>query len=89
MAPADQPVEWRDRGDRGRQGRARTIRYRPLATEADLRYLEWVTDNRARVDRMSRDRIGYIQIPDMEDAGMREFVKWWYPQVRKEAMRGR
>jgi tricorn protease len=22
----------------------------------------------------------------MEDAGIREFIKWWYPQVRKEAM---
>ena len=85
LTPADLPVEWRIAATADGKS-ARTIRYRPLATEADLRYLEWITANRARVNRMSHDRVGYIHIPDMEDAGMREFVKWWFPQVRKEAM---
>ena len=35
---------------------------------------------------MSRGRLGYIHIPDMGDAGIREFIKWWYPQVRKEGL---
>ena len=49
QAPADQPVEWRVAA--GADGRsARTIRYRPLASETALLYLEWVTANRARVD---------------------------------------
>jgi tricorn protease len=58
----------------------------PIASEADLRYLEWVSANRAQVDRLSGGRVGYIHIPDMEDGGIREFVKWWFPQVRKEAL---
>lgn len=85
QAPADLPVEWRVAATADGKS-ARVIRFRPLASESDLRYLEWITDNRARVDRLSGNRVGYIHIPDMEDAGMREFVKWWYPQVRKEAM---
>jgi tricorn protease len=85
QAPADQPAEWRVAATPDGKS-ARTIRYRPLATEADLRYLEWTAANRARVDRMSRNRIGYIHIPDMGEAGIREFVKWWFPQVRKEAI---
>ena len=85
QAPPDQPAEWRVSASA--EGTApRTIRYRPLTTEADLRYLEWITANRARVDGMSANRIGYIHIPDMADAGIREFIKWWYPQVRKEAL---
>jgi tricorn protease len=84
-APLDQPVEWRVSPDPDGRS-ARTIRYLPIASETNLRYLEWVLAGRARVDRLSGNRIGYIHIPDMEDAGMREFVKWWFPQVRKEAL---
>ncbi len=85
QAPADQPAEWRIAATPDGKS-VRTVRYRPLATEADLRYLEWTAANRARVDRMSQNRIGYIHIPDMGEAGIREFVKWWFPQVRKEAI---
>ena len=85
QAPADQPVEWRVAA--GADGRsARTIRYRPLASETALRYLEWVTANRARVDELSRGRLAYIHLPDMGEAGLREFIKWWYPQTRKEGL---
>jgi tricorn protease len=45
-----------------------------------------VNENRARVERMSQGRLGYIHIPDMGGAGFREFIKWWYPQVRKEGL---
>ena len=85
LAPPDQPVEWRvSAAPEGKP--VRTIRYLPIASETDLRYLEWVSANRARVDRLSGNRVGYIHIPDMEDAGIREFIKWWFPQVRKEAL---
>jgi tricorn protease len=85
QAPADQPSEWRVSSTADGKS-SRLIRYRPLASEADLRYLEWTAANRARVAQLSENRVGYIHIPDMGDAGIREFIKWWYPQVRKEAM---
>jgi len=85
QAAPNQPVEWRvSRNSDGRA--ARTIRYQPLGSENNLLYLAWVTENRARVDRMSHGRLGYVHIPDMGEAGIREFIKWWYPQVRKEGM---
>jgi tricorn protease len=85
QAPPDQPVEWRVAAAADGKA-ARTIRYRPLRTETGLLYLAWVTENRARVDRVSEGRLGYIHIPDMGEAGLREFIKWWYPQVRKEGL---
>ena len=85
QAPPDQPVEWRV-ADAADGKAARTIRYRPLRTETGLLYLAWVAENRARVDRVSQGRLGYIHIPDMGEAGFREFIKWWYPQVRKEGL---
>jgi len=85
QAPAGQPVEWRVAATADGAA-ARTIRYQPLHTEADLLYLDWATQNRARVDALSHGRLGYIHLPDMGDAGIREFIKWWYPQVRKEGL---
>jgi tricorn protease len=85
LAPPNQPVEWRVSATA--DGRAaRVIRYQPLNSESGLLYLAWVAENRARVDRMSLGRVGYIHIPDMAEAGIREFIKWWYPQVRKEGL---
>jgi tricorn protease len=84
-AAPNQPVEWRVSATADGKA-ARIIRYQPLASETNLLYLAWVTENRARVDRLSQGRLGYIHIPDMGEAGIREFIKWWYPQVRKEGL---
>ncbi len=85
QAPANEPVEWRVSATA--DGKApRTIRYQPLASEADLLYLAWVANNRARVDALGQGRLAYIHIPDMGEAGIREFIKWWFPQVRKEGL---
>src|SRR5208282_4992332 len=65
---------------------ARKVTYRPIASESDLLYLDWVANNRKRVDELSHGRIGYMHLPDMGAAGIREFIKWYYPQLRKEAL---
>ena len=65
---------------------SRTVSIRPLTSESDLVYLDWITDNRRRVDQLSNGRLGYIHIPDMGAAGIREFIKWYYPQLRKEGL---
>jgi tricorn protease len=85
QAAPNQPAEWRVSATA--DGKApRSIRYQPLASENNLLYLAWVAQNRARVDRMSLGRLGYVHLPDMGEAGIREFIKWWYPQVRKEGL---
>ncbi len=85
QAAPGEPVEWRVSA-RPDGGAARTIRYQPLASETGLLYLAWVNANRARTTAMSHGRLGYIHLPDMGAAGLREFIKWWYPQLRKEGM---
>jgi tricorn protease len=85
QAAPNAPAEWRVASAADGSG-ARTIRYQPLSSEMPLRYLQWVTANRARVDARSHGRLGYIHIPDMGENGIREFIKWWYPQMRKEGL---
>ena len=85
VAPVDQPVEWRVASTPEGRG-ARTVQFQPLASEVALHYLAWAQANRARVETLSHGRLGYIHLPDMGEAGIREFIKWWYPQVRKEGL---
>ena len=65
---------------------SRTVTIRPITSESDLVYLDWVLDNRRRVEQLSAGRLGYLHIPDMGAAGIREFIKWYYPQLRKEGL---
>lgn len=65
---------------------ARKVTIRPVTSENDLVYLNWVLENRRKVDQLSNGRLGYLHIPDMGAAGIREFIKWYYPQLRKEGL---
>jgi tricorn protease len=65
---------------------ARQITFRPLTDETNLNYLDWIQANRRRVDQLSNGRLGYIHIPDMGAAGIREFIKWYYPQLNKDGL---
>ncbi len=65
---------------------AHNVIFRPVTSESDLVYLDWTSANRRRVDQMSNGRLGYLHIPDMGAAGLREFIKWYYPQINKEGL---
>lgn len=65
---------------------ARKVTFKPVDSESDLLYRDWVESNRRRVDQLSHGRIGYIHLPDMGANGIREFVKWYFPQLRKDAL---
>ncbi|MGH8152658.1 MAG: S41 family peptidase, partial [Rhodanobacteraceae bacterium] len=65
---------------------ARTRLVKPIASEMDLHYFEWVQANREYVAKASHGQIGYLHIPDMGADGAREFIKWYYPQIRKPGL---
>jgi tricorn protease len=65
---------------------SRNVTFRPITNESDLIYLDWIDGNRRRVDQLSNGRLGYLHIPDMGAAGLREFIKWYYPQLNKEGL---
>ena len=65
---------------------ARKVTYKPVASEANLLYLEWVQNNREKVANLTDGRVGYLHIPDMGSNGIYEFIKWFYPQIRKEGL---
>jgi len=61
-------------------------RVRPVKNESNLRYLDWVKAQQARVEKLSNGRIGYIHAPNTAVEGNRELFKNFYPQANKEAL---
>jgi tricorn protease len=72
--------------DKPEEAGAREVTYTPITSEKSLLYLNWVLHNMARVDAMTAGRVGYLHIPDMGAPGIYEFIKWFYPQLRKEGL---
>ncbi len=58
----------------------------PISDEARLYYYDWVQGNIKKVNDATGGKVGYLHIPDMSPAGLNEFVKHFYPQLRKQAL---
>jgi tricorn protease len=82
---ANRPVELLV-GPTADRATARKVVVQPISSETELHYLEFVLRNRERVEQLSGGRLAYIHIPDMGEDGIREFIKWYYGQVRKEGL---
>ncbi len=65
---------------------ARKVIVKPVADEAALYYFDWVRNNIRKVDQATGGKVGYIHIPDMGIDGLNEFVKYYYPQLNKQAL---
>ncbi len=82
---ADRPVEFTVNSRPDLEG-ARKIKFRPISNEESLLYLDYVETARERVDRLSNGRLAYLHLPNMGADGIREFIKWFYGQVKKEGL---
>jgi tricorn protease len=82
---ADRPVELTLNESPTLEG-ARKVRFQPISDESKVRYLGWVENNRRKVAEATGGRVGYIHVPDMSADGIYEFIKWYYPQIRKEGL---
>ncbi|MCK5057817.1 MAG: PD40 domain-containing protein [Candidatus Aminicenantes bacterium] len=65
---------------------ARTFMIKPIASEQELFYLDWVESRRKMVDKLSGGKIGYIHVPDTAVDGNRELFRGMYAFHNKEAL---
>ncbi|NUM80283.1 PDZ domain-containing protein, partial [bacterium] len=65
---------------------SREVTVIPTDDEADLYYYNWVQSNIDKVSKATNGKVGYIHVPDMGTPGLNEFVKHFYPQLRKKAL---
>ena len=66
--------------------KSRKVVVKPIASESSLYCYNWVQENIKRVSEATDGRVGYIHIPDMQVAGLNQFVEYYYPQLSKEAL---
>ena len=64
----------------------KTAVVKPVASEANLYYYNWVQHNIKVINEKTNGQVGYIHIPDMMTEGLNEFVKYFYPQLNKRAL---
>jgi tricorn protease len=65
---------------------SREITVVPIADEHPLYYYNWVEDNIKKVEIATKGQVGYLHVPDMQANGLNEFVKHFFPQLRKKAL---
>jgi tricorn protease len=58
----------------------------PTDSQEQLYYYDWVQTNIQTVAAATDNKVGYIHVPDMGRHGLNEFVKHYYPQIRKQAL---
>jgi tricorn protease len=59
---------------------------KPIGSEYNLRMLDMIETNRKKVADATEGRVGYVYLPDMGAAGLNEFVKQYFPQIRKQGI---
>ena len=62
------------------------VQVKPINDEYNLRELNMINTNRKKVDEATGGKVGYVYLPDMGDAGLNEFVKQYFPQIRKQGL---
>ena len=65
---------------------ARHVVVKPLSDDFGLHELDMIETNRRKVDEATGGRVGYVYLPDMGGPGLDEFVKQFFPQIRKEGL---
>lgn len=65
---------------------AKTVLIKPLASETELRYREWVKRNREYVSKATNGKVGYIHMRAMGPGDMADFIKQYFPQRGKDAI---
>jgi tricorn protease len=65
---------------------ARKTLVKPIESEADLFYYNWVQNNIRKVNEATDGLVGYIYIPDMVENGLNEFARYFYPQLNKKGL---
>ncbi|MCC6409432.1 MAG: PD40 domain-containing protein [Planctomycetes bacterium] len=69
-----------------RDGKERRVLVEPIASEGELRYRDWVAQNRALVAKLTDGRVGYVHVPDTGIHGQNELVRQFMGEFAKPAL---
>jgi tricorn protease len=67
-------------------GNERDVLVKPIESESELRYRDWVARRREWVEEHGGGRIGYVHVPDTGIHGQNELVRQFQGAMRKDAL---
>jgi tricorn protease len=70
--------------DKPQKEGAKELIIETMYDESTLRNLEWMEQNRIRVEEESDGRIGYIYMPNTGGSGQNQLIRQFYAQIDKE-----
>jgi tricorn protease len=56
----------------------------PIASEADLRNIDWIESNQRKVDELSGGKLAYVYLPNTAGAGFTNFNRYYFAQTEKQ-----
>jgi tricorn protease len=65
---------------------ARQVTVVPVSSESNIRYLNWVEENREYVNEQTDGHVAYVHVPNTADYGHEMFKRYFYPQSHKDAL---
>jgi tricorn protease len=83
---AGRPTELTVNANPRLDGEERRVLVRPLRSERNLRYRDWVSRNRARVEELGGGRVGYLHVPNTGGSGLSELTRQFLGARHKEAL---
>ena len=65
---------------------SREVRVVPVTNEAGLRNLDWIEDNRRKVDQLSGGKLAYVYMPDTGQGGYTSFNRYYFAQQDRQGV---
>jgi tricorn protease len=65
---------------------AREVTVVPVESERNLRNMNWVENNREKVNEMTNGRVAYVYMPNTGQGGYTFFNRYYFSQLDKEAV---
>ncbi|AGC75439.1 S41 family peptidase [Nonlabens dokdonensis] len=70
----------------GKEKDAHTVIIKPVRSERRLRNVEWIEDNRRRVDQLSGGKLAYVYVPNTGGGGFESFNRYYFSQQDKKGV---
>jgi len=62
----------------------RDVNVTPVASEAQLRNIDWIEGNQRKVDQLSGGKLAYVYLPDTGGGGFTNFNRYYFAQIDKQ-----
>ncbi len=65
---------------------AKSVLVKPVSNDYNLRYVNWVEENRKKVDQLSNGKLAYVYVPNTSGNGFASFNRYYFSQQDKKGV---